>query len=155
MLSGFVFGAGPGGECISVLRSSKHPECEHFPAQLQPTDIRQTGALHGWPRKQMYFQLTREQLYLSKWFLPSGGCVQWKTQRNVNPLKQSTWSWVSSSQCWLSKMFDLCCWNSLRAKRTYTLLLWWLKGTTVWEEHENERQLQCTEWAHRLYCTIR
>lgn len=91
-LSCSAFGAGPSGECVSVLCSSKHPECEHIPAQLQPTDIRQTGALHGWPRKQMYFQLTREQLYLSKWFLPSGGCIQWKTQRNVNPLKQSTWS---------------------------------------------------------------
>ncbi|XP_054452462.1 thrombopoietin isoform X2 [Anoplopoma fimbria] len=40
-------GHGANDESSTVLCSSKHPQSEHNPVELQQVDLRQTGAVHG------------------------------------------------------------------------------------------------------------
>lgn len=44
----FLFGpTGASGDIITVLCPAKHQKSENSPAELQPADLRQTGAIHG------------------------------------------------------------------------------------------------------------
>lgn len=55
-----MFGpAGPGSEPSPLLRPSGHAEYPNTPAQLQPADLGQVGALHGRAEGQMSLNMTQ------------------------------------------------------------------------------------------------
>lgn len=72
----FVFGpAGPGSDPSPVLHPSGHPEHPNAPAQLQPADLGQAGALRGRAERQMSLNMTqiRQQWSRDFFFPPAKG----------------------------------------------------------------------------------